>query len=61
MHIDIYTQTHPSPHHHPHTPLPLLLFYVQSKSGAVVNMWGYPVLYFFEEHDLRLLVGKGLL
>ena len=37
-----------STHHHPSItlilPLPFLLFYAQSKSGEVVNMWGYPVL-----------------
>ena len=35
-------------HHHPSItlilPLPFLLFYAQSKSWEVGNMWGYPVL-----------------
>ena len=35
-------------HHHPSItlilPLPFLLFYAQSKSREVGNMWGYPVL-----------------
>ena len=45
MHIHTYTQTHPpSPSITLILPLPLLLFCAQSKSGEVVNMWGYPVL-----------------
>ena len=45
--ICTYIHTHKLTHHHPSItlilPLPLLLFYAQSKSGEVVNMWGYPV------------------
>ena len=56
MHIHTHTPSPPSPlhhpssltHHHPSTtlilPLPFLLFYAQSKSREVGNMWGYPVL-----------------
>ena len=53
IHTHKLTHHHPSitpppPLHHPSItlilPLPLLLFYAQSKSGEVVNMWGYPVL-----------------
>ena len=43
-----YIHTHNLTHHHPSItvilPLPLLLFCAPSKSGEVVNMWGYPVL-----------------
>ena len=46
--IYTYIHTHKLTHHHPSVtlilPLPLLLFCAQSKSGEVVNMWGYPVL-----------------
>ena len=45
--IHTYIHTHKLTHHHPSItlilPLPLLLFYAQSKSGEVVNMWGYPL------------------
>ena len=46
-----YIHTHKLTHHHPSItlilPLPLLLFYAQSKSREVDNIWGYPVLYIF--------------
>ena len=44
----IHTHTHKLTHHHPSItlilPLPFLLFYAQSKSREVGNMWGYPLL-----------------
>ena len=43
-----HTHTHELTHHHLSItlilPLSFLLFYVQSKSREVGNMWGYPVL-----------------
>ena len=43
-----YIHTHKLIHHHPSItlilPLPFLIFYAQSKSREVGNMWGYPVL-----------------
>ena len=43
-----HTYTHKLTHHHRSMtlilPLPFLLFYAQSKSKEVGNMWGYPVL-----------------
>ena len=43
-----YIHSHKLTHHHPSItlilPLPFLLFYAQSKSREVGNMWGYPVL-----------------
>ena len=48
VHVHTYIHTHKLTHHHPSItlilPLPLLPFYAQSKSGEVVNIWGYPVL-----------------
>ena len=46
--MHVHTHTHKLTHHHPSItlilPLPFLLFYAQSKSRQVGNMWGYPVL-----------------
>ena len=48
VHAHTYTHTQKLTHHHPSItlilPLPFLLFYAQSKSREVGNMWGYPVL-----------------
>ena len=48
VHAHTYTRTQKLTHHHPSItlilPLPFLLFYAQSKSREVGNMWGYPVL-----------------
>ena len=49
-HILIHSPVHAQKltHHHPSItlilPLPFLLFYAQSKSREVGNMWGYPAL-----------------
>ena len=44
-HTHAITHVHKLTHHHPSItlilPLSFLLFYAQSKSGEVVNMWGY--------------------
>ena len=47
MHVHTHTHTHKLTHHHSFItlilPLPFLLFYAQSKSREVGNMWGYPI------------------
>ena len=47
-HLYTHIHTHKLIHHHPSItlilPLPFLIFYAQSKSREVGNMWGYPVL-----------------
>ena len=48
LYTHIHTHTHKLIHHHPSItlilPLPFLIFYAQSKSREVGNMWGYLVL-----------------
>ena len=41
--------THPPVHAHTYTHTNSATITAQSKSKEVSNMWGYPVLYFFEE------------
>ena len=56
MKVHTRTLTH---HHRSITlilPLPFLLFYAQSKSKEVGNMWGYPVLSFFLKSHVMLLI-----
>ena len=68
-----YIHTHKLTHHHRSItlilPLPFLLFYGQSKSKEVGNMWGYPVLSFRysqswiiinQKQTIRFLIFTGI-